>query len=227
MKRTLIIMLAIVTVSGAAGAASYTSIPTSPIAITDDGTANPIFDTIDTSVDFGAGDTVTFVSIDVMLNHSWVGDLEIVLRSPGGVELTIMARPGNNKGEGDFGSPPGDNADFVSSNVITFIDLADDPTANSAEDMGSVNVSGGEIQASSYFPDPSGWDTDIGTFAEFVSDPAAGLWQIEIRDYAAGDSGELVGWTLNILAIPEPSTGLLLGLGMLGLAGKQRRAARH
>jgi subtilisin-like proprotein convertase family protein len=209
--------------SSAAWSATISSTPASPIAI-EDGTANPIFDSIDTSVLFGAGGTVTFVSIDLMLNHTWVGDLEIVLRSPGGVELTLMARPGNSRPEGDFGSPPGDNADFVAANPITFSDAA----TTSAEDMGSVNVTAGVVQTSSYFPDPTDWDTDIASFAEFVGDPAAGAWQIQIRDYNAnGNTGELVGWTLHILAIPEPSTGLMFGFGLVALAGARRRSDRH
>ena len=93
--------------------------------------------------------------------------------------------------------------------------------------MGTVNVVSGDIQVSSYFPDPTGWDTDIAAFAEFVGDPAAGLWELQIRDYAGGDTGELVSWTRNIFAVPEPGTGVLLGLGLLGLAGLRRRAARH
>lgn len=222
MKSLLIALFIALIASVPAWAASYTSTPAVPVNIPD-GTANPIFDQIDTSVDFGVAATVTFVSIDLMLNHTWVGDLEVVLRSPGGVALTIMARPGNAAPEGDFEGPFGSNADFVAGNPITFIDSA----TTSAEDMGTVNVVGGDIQASSYFPDPTDWDTDIATFAAFVGDPAAGLWQLELRDYAGGDAGQLVGWTLNILAVPEPSTGLLFGLGLLGIAGVSRRSDRR
>jgi len=222
MNPATILMIAALLACAPAWGASFTSTPATPIAIPD-GSANPIFDQIDTSASFGAGDTVTFVSIDLMLNHTWVGDLEIVLRSPGGVVLTMMARPGNGQPEGDFGFPWGNSADFVETQVITFVDGA----ATSAEAMGTVNVTGGDIQASSYFPDPTDWDTDIASFAEFIGDPAAGVWELEIRDYANGDVGELVSWTLDVLAIPEPSTGLLLGLGLLGLGSVRRRSARR
>ena len=218
--RNVLIAIFMGLVAGSAGAASFLSTPSAAIP-DNDGPTNPVFDSIDTSATFSSGDLVTFVSIDLMIDHTWVGDLAVVLFSPSGTELQLAARPGSPIGDEQTGFPWGDSSNLSSANPITFIDGA----ATSAEDLGAGVGGGSDIPAGSYFPDADGWSTDIVNFAGFVGEPADGLWTIRVGDYGAGDTGILEAWNLVIMVIPEPSTGLLFGFGLVGLGRWQRNRA--
>ena len=218
MRNVLAFIIAVLA-AGSAGAATFQSTPS--VAIPDGvGPTNPVFDTIDTSGTFNPGETVTFVEIDLMLDHTWVGDLAVVLRSPGGLELQVVARPGSAAADEQTEAPFGDGSNLNSANPITFADGA----GTSAEDLGAGIGGGSDIPAGSYYPDADGWTTDITTFAGFAGAQADGLWTIQVGDYAAADTGTLESWVLTVLT-PEPSTGLLVGLGLVGL-GAWRRNAR-
>jgi subtilisin-like proprotein convertase family protein len=185
------------------------------------GDTNAVLTSIDTAASFGPGWMVTAVWLDVVLNHTWVGDLAIELISPAGTELQLMARPGTAIGNEQRGGPFGYSANPRPTNPITFLDTA----LVSAETMGQGLGNNTTIPAGSFRPDAGGWTTDITTLAGFIGEEAGGLWMLRIGDYAAGDLGTLVGWNLHVTAVfvPEPKTSFLLALGCLGLAVGGRR----
>lgn len=210
------ILLAVL-VAGPASAVSFLSAPS--LAISDDDPGSPAIDTIDTATTFTPDFVITSISVEVSIDHTWVGDLAIVLRSPGGVELQLLARPGATQPDEGQGFPWGSGADLVAANPILFTDAG---TA-SAETLGST---GSPIPAGSFRADADGWSTDITSFAEYAGDLAGGVWTLEVGDYAGGEVGTLVSWTLDITAvsaIPEPSTASLLCLGLVVLAARRRR----
>ena len=65
----------------------------------------------------------------------------------------------------------------------------------------------------------------------FAGQPISGYWQLDITDNAEGPSavpvaGSLLQWSLDIsaqTALPEPSSGLLLAVGLVGMALLRRR----
>jgi len=169
-----------------------------------------ISDTIDTTSDFTT-ETILSVYIDINISHTYAGDLTLDLTSPSGTQLQILARPGGTHPDETSGLPYGYNADLDRRNRITFIDGA----GTSAEDLGQ---GGGTIAVGSYYPDADGWSQDISSFAGFAGEIAAGDWVLRVGDYAAGDTGRFVRWQLHIEAVPEPSTNLMMVVGLIGLA---------
>ena len=226
MRPPLLALLAVLLTAPAAPAASFTFVSTPNAALADgagDDDAFATFDTIDTSVFFGPGFEVTDVSIEVMLDHTWVGDLAIELVSPGGLELQVLARPGSTIGDEQTGAPWGDSSNLDPGSPITFSDAG---TA-SAETLGQGVGGGSDVPAGSYTPDADGWSSDIASFQEFWWRTAGGDWTLRVGDYANADTGTLVEWRLHLTAavIPEPSTGALVGLGLAALAASRRQPA--
>jgi subtilisin-like proprotein convertase family protein len=205
--------------------AATTAVSAMTLTSTDAATAIPDEDpagismTIDTTGSFDPLDTVVSVYLQVSIDHTRVGHLAIELTSPDGTELQVLARPGSSAGDESQGNPKGDNSNLVWPALITF----QDGMATSAEDLGASVSGTGDIPAGAYFPDPNGWTSDIASFAGFNGETAGGLWTLKVADYRAGDVGTLVSWSLVI--VPEPATGLLLGLGLISLAvaGRPRR----
>ena len=199
-----------------AGAATFTSTPNTAIPDID---PLGLSDTIDTSGSFGPAELVSSVSVVVSIDHTWVGDLVIDLTSPDGTLLRMLSRARATMPDGQTEGPPfGDSSNLDSANPVSFQDGA----ATSAETLGIGIGNNASIPAQIVFADADGWTTDITTFAGFIGETAGGNWTLTVADYATQDLGTLVSWSLIIA--PEPSTGLLLALGLMGLvfAGRQR-----
>jgi hypothetical protein len=213
----IILITALCLFAGAANAVTFMGTPA--LVISDgDGDINPTLDSIDTTTSFGPGDTVTSISISITLTHTYVGDLALELIAPDLTELQLFARPGSGIGDELTGCPCG-NFRSLNATVITFAD-----GSASAETLGDFPPFG-DIPSGTYSPDADGWTTGITLVAEFIGLQADGLWTLRVGDYAAGDVGTVDSWMLNIEAVPEPSTHLLvaLGLGGIAFAGRPRK----
>ncbi len=137
------------------------------------------------------GDVASITSVTIhSLNHTWVGDLHAVLRSPNGDGHNIMVRPGVTSGSGS-----GFSDDMIGD--YTFVE------AGSAGSMGIIDGNGiDEIVPGTYDQDFTGmnWvDGDemiLNTPLSAISD-LAGTWSIEFYDQAGGDTGTFTGLTLS------------------------------
>ena len=80
----------------------------------------------------------------------------------------------------------------------------------------------------------SGTFQPVGTLSNFIGEDPVGTWTIFFQDTVGGDPLSLNSWNLNITTptnfttspashTPEPTTMLLLGSGLIGLAGFRRR----
>lgn len=121
--------------------------------------------------------SITEVTLDLDINHSWNGDLIVTLTSPEGTAVILVDRPGRTTGA------PGCNENGMQ---ITL----DDTSATPIEDCTGEN---GPYPAvvGSYFPN--------NPFSAFDGENPNGIWILNISDNLGGDSGELIAATINIM----------------------------
>lgn len=134
-----------------------------------------------------AGATIVDVTVDVAATHSWIGDLAFTIESPDATVVQLMNRPGHPVVNASFG----DNDDLIASSPISYTDAS----ANPAEDMGDGSTTTNIVVCQGdgicdYAPDAplSGLD------GENVN----GTWEFCVSDNAAGDTGSLSTFTVNI-----------------------------
>jgi len=154
------------------------------------------------------------------LAHTWAGDLTIRLIAPNSTALDILSRPGRGSA-----STFGFNTDFDGVSAYGFRDSGADLFATTPPAI----IPGG-VYRSSTNPNPPGtnasaWSYMATSFNVFNGMSAVGTWTIELTDWAGGDVGSMNGWTLNVQAVPEPSTMIALGAGALALLRRRRKAA--
>jgi hypothetical protein len=120
--------------------------------------------------------TITDLDVDVVINHTWLGDLCVQLSKAGGPTVTLMKRIGlaaECDATGCCGCS-GDNMDVI----------LDDEAADSIEDFCPPPSTG------TYSPDPD-------ALSAFDGLDAAGDWTIWVNDNAGADTGTLVQWSLH------------------------------
>jgi subtilisin-like proprotein convertase family protein len=140
-----------------------------PIAITD-ATVNS--NTVNVS---GFGVTGP-VSVQINnINHTWSGDVELLLVGPGGQSVVLMSGVG---GSADF---IGNNITFVATGAPAYTG----PASGTFTPQGSTLYSGGT---------PAGpYGNDLGIFTGSVAD---GNWTLYTYDTATGDTGSIGEWCI-------------------------------
>jgi subtilisin-like proprotein convertase family protein len=131
---------------------------------------------------------VTTVSARVAMSHTWINDLKLSLRAPGGASLTLMNRPGVS----------GNSADLLASYPITYAD----GVFPDAETMGS-GLTGSQVVCRddgrcAYRPNPDGDAGSLAAFAGFTGLGATGNWQFCAADLVGSDIGRVNTVTLTL-----------------------------
>ena len=223
MKRHILALVGLLSLFESLSSNAVTLTNCNPAALPDND-PNGVLSIINTDAYFDPLEVVTSIYVTVAIDHTWVGDLAIELIATDGTELQILARPGADQPDEDQNAPYGDGSNLDPANPITFQDGA----FPSAETLGAGVSGGADVPAGTYAPDTNGWNSTYTDFNGFVTAPtlARGNWTLKVADYANADTGSLVSWTLVIVA--EPSTGLMLAVGLLDLvvAGRPRRLDR-
>jgi len=136
------------------------------------------------------GSVITDIEICLDLNHTWTGDLDLVLISPSGTAITLMNSIGGSSNLGALGSNGATPAQYC------FTTNPLDPP------MGS-NTSGVDNVPGNYQPGGTG----AGSLTAFFGEDPNGTWATTIVDLVGGDGGTVGNIQMNITASPPlPST---------------------
>ena len=149
---------------------------------------------------------ITAISPSITLTHTWVGDVDMVLRSPGGAtSLITVSRIG-----ATTDNPFGTSSDY--SGTYNFSDTATSANIWIAADNTPVpagtyrtTAGGGPGQT-----DPPPVTSLLATFGPLTSAQINGTWTLSVRDGAADDTGSVSAASLDI-------TGTTGGGGFVGI----------
>ena len=139
-----------------------------PASIPDNSSAG-----VSTTLDVGSSFTLSDVNVNVSINHSYVGDLKIVLQSPSGTSVTLLDRPGRTTS--GYGCSDNDMA-------VTF------------DDASGVNL---ESHCSGTTPWYSGTGAPFASLSAFNGQNVSGTWTLTVSDHAGSDTGSVTSWSLD------------------------------
>ncbi|MGC2063196.1 MAG: PA domain-containing protein [Thermodesulfovibrionales bacterium] len=151
---------------------NYPSADIFPIAIPDN---NPVGVTSTVAVSADACPSIMDLNVVLQATHTWVGDLIFTLtHNNTGTSAVIIDRP---KVPASPLGCSGDNIDAV----------LDDEAALPVED-----------QCSGTPPAIGGTFTPNNPLSVFGDEDATGIWTLKAVDAAGGDTGQIIGWSLNL-----------------------------
>jgi gliding motility-associated-like protein len=163
---------------------------------------------------FGEGQTLTnindILSIDLNIEHSYMGDLDITLTAPNGVEVYLLEYP---TGGGIFlgepnendsftndndpdDNPPGIGYDYGWSNTPSYNGTMSDGLADNTSPVPGGGF-GTTLNSDTYFP--------TGNLSDFLGTPLNGTWTITITDNLGSDNGWIFSWGISINEAIIPS----------------------
>ncbi len=131
-----------------------------------------------TAIVSGLPGALTSVSVDVSINHTWVGDVSIELTSPGGTTVTLLDQPG----------VPATTFGCNNENInVLFADGQPNPEAicGPADTPWPVTTAG-----------------PVTPLSAFNGEDGNGTWTLTAFDSAGGDTGAIVGWELIVNPAP-------------------------
>jgi len=168
---------------------SVTYSNTSAITVTDKVAATPYPSSIIVPATTG---TVTKVTVSLSgFNHSYPGDVDILLVGPSGQKLLLMS---------DAGGAP----DVVNANIV-FTDTASASLPNSLISSGTYKPTNYDTNSDT-FPSPAPASPYVATLSTFNGANPTGTWSLYVRDDSQQDAGSINGgWSLSFEISPPPA----------------------
>jgi subtilisin-like proprotein convertase family protein len=174
------------------------------VAIPDDGYDGTLASMASSTITAAIPDArfVTGLALSVGIDHTWVGDLTIKLRSPSGAVVALAQRP---QGDAEFNATSDDGTDGGTGDgtnlVAGFPIIFGDSYFQDAETIGS-GISDDEflscLGGCTYHPNRDYAVNDLGHLGDVNGERAAGDWTLYVGDSAPMDTGTLVTWAIYI-----------------------------
>jgi subtilisin-like proprotein convertase family protein len=135
--------------------------------------------------------TVTKVTVSLIgFNHSYPGDVDILLVGPSGKKLLLM-------------SDAGGATDVVNANIV-FTDTASSSLPNSLISSGTYKPTNYDTNSDT-FPSPAPASPYVATLSTFNTINPTGTWSLYVRDDSQQDPGSINGgWSLSFEITPPP-----------------------
>ncbi len=170
-----------------------------------------------------AGMPATFTNINQLqsicltMEHSRIGELEIVLTAPNGTQITLKQQPGGavtNMGEpcaigpADAGNPdtsPGIGYTYCFTPTPTYGTMVAMANANT---YSYTTVCYGTIESDKYLP--AGSYTSFETLNNLIGVPINGNWTITVTDNIPNNNGWIFDWSISFQADPPDSVAHIL-----------------
>jgi subtilisin-like proprotein convertase family protein len=158
--------------------------------------------------------SISEVNVQLTISGGWSGDLYAYITHGSGFSV-LLNRPGRSLAE-----IAGSGASDV---FVTFADTA-------LTDI-HTGIPASGIVSGFYQPDARGIDPDNSLdtsrrsafLSSFNGLDANGNWTLFVADVATGDAMTLANWSLTVRGVPEPTTGMLILVGVtLGSARRWR-----
>ncbi len=188
----------LLTVSGAAGTSTFTN--AAPIAINDDAAATPYPANLVVAGLPVAGVAVQSVKI-TGFNHTWSGDVDILLQSPTGTNVILMGSLGN------------DGLVAATNVTLTFSDAAATAVPTTSPMVtGTYKCTNYNASPFTMFPPgPANVVTPVSpatpTLASFTGN-MNGTWKLYVQDKVGGDFGNITGgYAINFSVPSAPPVG--------------------
>lgn len=153
-------------------------------------------------VDFvvsGQSAPIGSISVDLTMDHTWMGDVDVVLSSPGGVASHILVSRVGVTAVGDFG----DSSNYLglyqfwdgsSLNIWTVASTACGDTCDVAPNSYRTTAPGVPGQSN-----PAPVTTMLTPFVGLSTAQINGTWTLSIRDAAEVDTGNVTAASLNLI----------------------------
>ncbi|MDB2622414.1 gliding motility-associated C-terminal domain-containing protein [Flavobacteriales bacterium] len=155
---------------------------------------------------FDEGQTITdandIISVDLNIEHSYAGDLDIFLTSPNGTQVVLFEKTGSSiwfgeaTDDDDTETNPGIGYDYGWSMNPSFNGQMSEGFEKNTELY--IDNEAKILKADSYLPQ--------GNFNDFAGSSLNGVWTLSIKDNLKRDNGWIFSWGININKELAPPT---------------------